>query len=594
MKKAAIRTILCVLVALIFIFPATATKNHGGNEVQSECKIVSPEKAERMIQYYSNIFLFDVRGTDEYKEGHIEGAISMPLSKLVCGSCLDGITGVYGGGSIIVYCGDNEVEGRAALNILIENGIDAVLLQGGITAWKAKNLAIEKVPSCSINAEGHKTGCIPLDSYDVKAENLIRVVNVPDDLPLKWDWCHAVYRNITGDWTTPPKSQGGCGSCWDFAAMGALEAIINIRANNPDLDVDLSEQYMLSCPAGSGGCSGWNAYWAYSYMYRNGGAIPEDCFPYEANDAIQCSEKCSDWQNKLFPIISYGSARDPGRDEIKGMIVEFGPVVTEMAVCGDFGSYSGGVYEHPGNESISEINHQVVIVGYDDSQQCWIVKNSWGTDWGENGYFRIAYGDCQIEHEIVYADFSPVIARAGGPYFGSVGGQINFDGGQSCSFISSIVSYLWDFGDGVTGSGKNPSHAYSNEGKFTVHLTVTDEHGNQGVCKAYVYIDDTPPTVEISKPEKRHFYYFDVEGRTIPFRTLIIGKITVLASASDDISGFDRMELYVDTNMVDTTKENSIEWDWTGPAFGFHVLKLKTYDLAGNVGVGEVRVWVWI
>ncbi|RLF63630.1 MAG: hypothetical protein DRN31_02020 [Thermoplasmata archaeon] len=559
--------ILCIIIALIFVFPSAAIKNTSNEE--------------------SLLTIFDVRGVDEYNEGHIKGAVSVPVSKLLCGSCTDSIFNSYANDTIAIYCGNDEKAGELALKILERNGMDAHIM----SKEESGNFIFEK--SCNLNSEEHATGCIPLDSYDVKERNAIATGNY-DELPPRWDWRHATYHNVTGDWTTPVKSQGSCGSCWDFAAMGALEAIINIRTNNPRMDVDLSEQYLLSCPPSSGGCSGWNAYWAYGYLFTHGGAITEECFPYEANDRIPCYDKCPNWRDNLFPIIKYGAMRNRDRDEIKSMVFNFGPVVAEMAVYSDFGSYTGGIYEHPGDEPTSDINHQVVIVGYDDDQECWIVKNSWGSNWGENGFFRIAYGDCQIEHEIVYADFSPIIARAGGPYFSNVGEQVQFDGSHSCSFTSYIVSYSWDFGDGSTGEGKTPTHTYSSEGKFTVHLTVTDADGNQGVCKTYVYIDSTPPSIEIIKPEKRHFYYFNDDEGMILLTTLVIGKINVIASASDNISGLERMEIYVDDHLVYESDEGYVDWDWDGPAFGRHVLKVEAYDIAGNAGVEELRLWIWM
>jgi C1A family cysteine protease len=103
------------------------------------------------------------------------------------------------------------------------------------------------------------------------------------------------WRNNGGDYTTPAKNQGNCGSCFAFSAMGALEAMINIANSNPNLDLDLSEQYILSCVGPQGLCpndcvSGGNAYYAFWYIKdgvspSNNGALPESCFTYQAVDS---------------------------------------------------------------------------------------------------------------------------------------------------------------------------------------------------------------------------------------------------------------------------------------------------------------------
>lgn len=434
----------------------------------------------------------------------------------------------------------------------------------------------------------YPTGCVSLDQYNIRDKKIL----LRGSTPSAWDWRYATYKNITGDWTTPVRYQDGCGSCWDFAAMGALESIINIRAKNPNLNIDLSEQYLLSCPSNSGGCSGWNAYWAYLYLYYHGGAIPEDCFPYTANDRIPCSEKCSNWREKLLPITGYGSLANPDRDYLKKMIVNFGPVVAEMAVYSDFGFYKGGVYKHPGEEPVKDINHQVVIVGYDDSQHCWICKNSWGTNWGENGWFRIAYGDCQIEHYIVYANFSPAIANADGPYYGKTGEKIKFDGEKSYSMVADIINYTWNFGDGSYGYGKYVYHAYSKEGRYYIRLTITDEKGNKGTYKTNAYIDNTPPNLEIKRPKKQYIYLFNEERCNIPIGTIIMGNITISAFAEDEISGLDRIELYIDNLLVNKSKQ--LEWNWQDGAFGFHILGVKAFDMAGNEADDRIVVFTWM
>ena len=356
---------------------------------------------------------------------------------------------------------------------------------------------------------------------------------------------------------------------------------------------EIYEQYLLSCPPSSGGCSGWNAYWAYAYLYHHGGIIPESCFPYRASDRISCSEKCNDWEEKLLPITDYGSLRDPDRDYLKKMIVDFGPVVAEMTVYSDFHSYRGGIYKHLGEEPISDINHQVVIIGYDDNAQCWICKNSWGTNWGERGFFRIAYGDCQIEHYIVYANFSPVIPNADGPYYGKTGEAIKFDGGKSYSLLNPIINYTWDFGDGSYGYGKYVQHAYSNEGKFYVRLTIRDKKGNEGKYITKAYIDNSPPNLEIKRPKKRYVYLFNEERRTISIGTIIIGNITISASAEDKLSGLDKIDLYIDNHLVTTTGEQ-LEWNWQDANFGFHVLEIRAFDIVGNKASYKIKVFTWM
>lgn len=582
-----IKMAAAVCVALFLIMPTIAIKNHDMTEELSDVPFISAADAAHMREYVA----FDTREKDAYQKEHVQDALSVPPAE--CSECLFDALDIYREMNILVY-GADDAATADAVELLLKNGFERVWgLRGGLSAWKSCGLpTASSWCTQSTGTFPHATGCISMDAYDVENERE-RHVSITD-IPPRWNWRWATYDNITGDWTTTPKSQGACGSCWDFAAMGALEAVINIRAKDPDYDIDLSEQYLLSCPTSSGGCSGWNAYWAYSYLLNHGGAIPEDCFPYYANDNIPCSEKCDDWRDHLFPITDFGTMRNPERDEIKSVLVTSGPVVAEMAVYGDFGSYDGGVYEHPGEEPASAINHQVVIVGYDDTLGCWICKNSWGTGWGENGFFRIAYGDCQIEHFIIYVDFSPAIARPGGPYYGGVGDAILFSGGESESLTSPIVSYLWDFGDGTTGSGAHPSHAYDREGKFVVRLTITDADGNQGTAKTTVYIDETPPAVDIICPRSNCFYFFGEEKGYMPFRTVIIGYITVSFSASDELSGLAKIEFYLDGMLLETINDDSFEWFWEGAAFGFHKMEVKAYDVAGNVRTETVKLWTWM
>jgi len=128
------------------------------------------------------------------------------------------------------------------------------------------------------------------------------------------EFCWNNYNNM--DLTTSAKNQGRCGSCWAFGAMSVIESMINIR-ENVDIDIDLSEQYLLSCVPASGSCNGGNTASPFSFIMNTSedgnncnGVIYEDCLPYEADDSVPCSDKDPDWMDFLVPISDYGEALD--------------------------------------------------------------------------------------------------------------------------------------------------------------------------------------------------------------------------------------------------------------------------------------------
>ncbi len=229
--------------------------------------------------------------------------------------------------------------------------------------------------------------------------------------PAAWDWRSATYNGITGDWTTSVRNQANCGSCYAFGPLASLEACMKIKHGDPGYAVDLSEQFIVSCGTEwmSGqilGCEG--AYSPASYDFiTTYGVLPESCFPYTSGSGSvpPCSNKCSNWEDLIVTIDGwYTVASDT--TSIKNALLLYGPLAAGMVVYDDFQGYDGGVYEHPGSDP-NPMNHVVAIVGYDDSQGCWICKNSWGINWGEDGWFRIAYGDCKIGQEVIYFTYTP-------------------------------------------------------------------------------------------------------------------------------------------------------------------------------------------
>ena len=207
-----------------------------------------------------------------------------------------------------------------------------------------------------------------------------------DPLPDYLDW-----RDVGGiDWTTAIRNQGGCGSCVAFSAIGTFEANLQIDANDPDWDIDLSEQLLFSC--GGGDCTiGWYISSALNYL-KDYGTAAESYFPYQASD-LSCPDS-SGWPK--YTIASWNWVTN----DVTAIqtYLQDGPVVAAMDVYDDFFSYSGGIYQHTSGGYAG--GHAITIVGYDNTEGYWIAKNSWDTWWGENGWFRIAYGECNIETSV--------------------------------------------------------------------------------------------------------------------------------------------------------------------------------------------------
>jgi len=204
--------------------------------------------------------------------------------------------------------------------------------------------------------------------------------------PAGFDW-----RNVGGkNYVTPVKNQGGCGSCVSFGTCATMESAVRIKLGNSDYSVDLSEAYCQFC--GGGSCSGWGLTSGLSFA-QSTGVVDEACMPYKPNNMDCASSRCSDWQKRLTKISSF--AANSTVDARKNAIANVGPVLGGMAVYSDFYAYSSGVYEKTANASL-EGYHCICVVGYDDTQKCWIVKNSWGTNWGDGGFIKIRYGQADL------------------------------------------------------------------------------------------------------------------------------------------------------------------------------------------------------
>lgn len=252
-------------------------------------------------------------------------------------------------------------------------------------AQKKALLGVDRLPNLQ-GLEYYKGGI-----FEFKEDQNLNA-QVPKNFPSSFDWRKQHGRN----WLTPVKDQRDCGSCWAFASLGAIEAVANLYYNQL-LNLDLAEQDPVSCYKGPGarGCQGLAIeYVQYYYNYlRSSGVTYEQCFPYTARE-VPCSQKCYQWPNLNVSISGAIPVRT--NEEIIKNLIEKGPI-------------QAGVFIH---SSRGVFGHAVTLVGYETDSNgnlVWIFKNSWGANWGENGYFRVK--DSGKEKTGWFAILSPIIIK---------------------------------------------------------------------------------------------------------------------------------------------------------------------------------------
>lgn len=248
-------------------------------------------------------------------------------------------------------------------------------------------------------------------------------------VPTSFNWCDLGA-------CTPIKNQASCGSCWAFATTGVVELQVKYHDG---VTRDMAEQYLLSCNTDGWSCAGGGR--AFDYFINSippgepaAGAVYETDFPYTATDA-----PCNPPHTHHETLVSWGMLSGlPAASTIKQLIYDYGPVYVSICAGPYFSAYNNGVFST--NESSycgGGTNHGVVLTGWDDSQSggVWILRNSWGSWWGEDGYMRITYGTSNVGRYPAYVVYQtgsnrpPNVPGSPSPADGATGQDVNVNVG---------------------------------------------------------------------------------------------------------------------------------------------------------------------
>lgn len=191
----------------------------------------------------------------------------------------------------------------------------------------------------------------------------------------------------------PVRHQMGCGACWAFAAAAAFES--NYAKKNGKI-IDVSEQTILNCTPDCNCEGGFPHIVVLAWAFNNQPIVSEEKSPYRELQST-CSKGITEYEISNFGFLDYNffspSKHKVSDEEIKMAILTFGAIPSGVYADLGFQLYTGGVYSGT-NYGIA--NHAVSIVGWDDTKDAWLIRNSWGSEWGDKGYMWIKYGSNKI------------------------------------------------------------------------------------------------------------------------------------------------------------------------------------------------------
>jgi len=283
------------------------------------------------------------------------------------------------------------------------------------TRYKNFQATVKRIEDLN-NEEGQKAHFAINQFADLSVEEFKAIYLMPTfdaaDLCI-WPWRHGVGADVSAlptkfDWrsknaVTPVKNQGDCGSCWSFSTTGNVEGQWALWSKSKAL-VGLSEQWLVDCSNSclasepqlcNGGCNGGLPWLAYEDITKRKGIASEAAYPYMGEQGT-----CQAGQFPAVANVANWTAVSSDPKEIMATLVSQGPLSITLN-AGLLMSYSSGIITGTASTCpVSQMDHAVLLIGFDTttSPPSWIVKNSWGTTWGVQGYFQIEYaqGLCGI------------------------------------------------------------------------------------------------------------------------------------------------------------------------------------------------------
>eukprot|EP00703_Trepomonas_sp_PC1_P001886 JAP94720.1 Cathepsin B [Trepomonas sp. PC1] len=247
-----------------------------------------------------------------------------------------------------------------------------------------------------MSLEEFKMKLIPMDLKYVNSVKPTTPKPVRADLPTAFD-----SRVEWPECANPvPRDQQQCGSCWAFSAVGEFSD----RRCTYGIDkkrVQYSEEYAVACDTKDKGCMGGSVLFVHQFLKKTGVPTAE-CVSYKSGDGKEkpCPTKCDDGSELKLVKAKGFRLMEVDIEKYMEEIMEHGPIQGQFFVFEDFKLYTGGIYKHVEGEFLG--GHAITHVGWGEENgvKYWIIRNSWGPSWGENGYFRMIRGENNSGNEM--------------------------------------------------------------------------------------------------------------------------------------------------------------------------------------------------